>query len=72
MITRRNTLILVAFTAVCFVTAGIIKNDHHGVVQVIGDIAWFGLLLGALLLIVVGVARLARWFSAKARAASAR
>lgn len=70
MITRRNTIILAVFTAVCFVTAGVTGNDGEGVVQVIGDIAWFGLLLGGLLLIVVGVARLARW--AGARGASAR
>ncbi|HMS61279.1 MAG TPA: hypothetical protein PKD63_03295 [Solirubrobacteraceae bacterium] len=70
MITRRNTIILAVFTAICFVIAGVTGNDGEGVVQVIGDIAWFGLLLGGLLLIVVGVARLARW--AGARGASAR
>lgn len=70
MINRRNVVALAVFTLVCFVAAGIIENDHDGVVQAIGDVAWFGFLLGALLLIVVGVARLARW--AGARGGSAR
>ena len=69
MITRRNTIILAVFTAVCFVTAGMLGNDHDGVVQAIADIAWFGLLLGALLLIVIGAARLVRWVSARGAAA---
>ncbi len=72
MITRRNTLILLAVTVVCFAVAGILGNHHDGVRQAVADVAWFGFLIGALLLIVVGVARLARWFSARARAASAR
>lgn len=69
MITRRNTIALAVFTAVCFVTAGIIKNDHDGIVQVIGDVAWFGLLLGGLLLVVIGIARLARWAGTRGTAA---
>jgi len=72
MITRRNTLILLAVTVICFGVAGVLGNHHHGVRQAIADVAWFSFLIGALLLVVVGVARLARWFSARARAASAR
>ncbi len=70
MITRRNTIVLAIVTAVCFVTAGLLGNDHTGFVQAVADVAWFGFLLGVLLLVVVGVARLARW--AGARGASAR
>ena len=69
MITRRNTIILAVFTAVCFVTAGLVGNDSDGAVQVVGDVAWFGLLLGGLLLVVVGIARLARWAGARGSAA---
>ncbi len=69
MITRRNTIILAVFTAVCFVTAGLVGNDNDGAVQVVGDVAWFGFLLGALLLIVVGIARLVRWAGARGTAA---
>jgi MFS superfamily sulfate permease-like transporter len=72
MITRRNTLVLAAVTAFCFLVAAVIGNHSHGVPQAIANVAWFGFLLGALLLVVVGVARLARWFAARARAAAAR
>lgn len=68
MITRRNTIILAVFTAVCFVTAGVLGNDNEGLTQTVADIAWFGLLLGGLLLIVVGIARLARWAGARSAA----
>lgn len=68
MITRRNTIILAVFTAVCFVTAGVLGNDRDGALQVIADVSWFGLLLGGLLLIVVGIARLARWAGARGAA----
>lgn len=69
MITRRNTIALAIFTAVCFVTAGLIGNDNDGAVQVVGDVAWFGLLLGGLLLVVIGIARLARWAGTRGTAA---
>jgi hypothetical protein len=65
MITRRNTLILLAVTVVCFAAAGILGNHHEGFRQAVADVAWFGFLIGALLLIVVGVARLARWAGAR-------
>lgn len=70
MITRRNTIVLAVFTVICFATAGVLGNDNDGAVQTIANIAWFGFLLGALLLIVVGAARLVRWMGA--RGASAR
>lgn len=69
MITRRNTIALAVITAVCFVTAGVLGNHHEGLRQAVADVAWFGFLLGMLLLIVVGVARLARWFGARGASA---
>ena len=73
MITRRNILVLAAVTASCLLVAGLIGQDDNGTVTgPIGDVAWFAFLLGALLLVVVGVARLARWFRVRARAVSAR
>lgn len=69
MITRRNTITLAVITAVCFVTAGVLGNHHEGLRQAVADVAWFGFLLGMLLLIVVGVARLARWFGARGASA---
>ena len=68
MITKRNVLLLSVFTAVCFATAGIIGNDEEGALQAIADVAWFGFLLGLLLLVVVGVARLGRWVGRRASA----
>lgn len=69
MITRRNTIALAVITAVCFATAGVLGNHHEGLRQAVADVAWFGFLLGMLLLIVVGVARLARWFGARGASA---
>lgn len=63
MIDRRNILILAGFTLVCFATAGIVGNHHPGLRGVVGDISWFGFLLGLLLLIVIGGARLVRRLS---------
>jgi hypothetical protein len=66
MITKRNISILIAFTIVCFVTAGVLGNDREGVLRAIADVSWFGFLLGILLLAVVGVARLGRWIGRRA------
>lgn len=65
MINRTSVTVLAVFTLVCFFTAGIVGNDNDGVVQAIGDVAWFGFLLGFLLLVVVGVSRLVRWVGAR-------
>lgn len=70
MITKRNVLILAAFTAVCCLTAGIIGNDESGALASVADVAWFGFLLGLLLLAVVGVARLGRWIGRRASASA--
>ena len=70
MITRRNILALCAFTAVALAIAGIQGNHGHGFWQGVGDVAWFSFILGLVLLLVVGIARLARW--AAGRATSAR
>jgi len=73
MITRRNIIVLAAATAICLLVAGLIgQNDHGTVTGPLGAVTWFGFLLGALLLVVIGVARLARWFRVRASAASAR
>lgn len=69
MINRTNVTVLAVFTLVCFFTAGLIQNDHEGVVQAIGDVAWFGFLLGFLLLVVVGVSRLVRWLGTRGSSA---
>jgi branched-subunit amino acid permease len=52
MITRKALIGLAIFTLICFVVAGIIGNHRHGFVMAIGDIAWTGMLLGLLFLVV--------------------
>jgi hypothetical protein len=52
MVTRKALVTLAIVTLICFAVAGIIGNDRHGLIMVIGDIAWFGLLLGVLFLVV--------------------
>ena len=72
MITKRNVTILAVFTAICFLIAGILGNHSHGARQAIADISWFGFLLGLLLLVVVGVARLGRWIGRRAATSAER
>jgi hypothetical protein len=60
MITRKSLAALAIWTLVCFVVAGIIGNHRHGFVMAIGDIAWTGMLLGLLFLIVGSVTAIVR------------
>jgi hypothetical protein len=60
MITRKALGGLAVLTLVLFATAGIVGQDNHGVVQVIGDIAWNGFWLCLLFLIVGSVVVLVR------------
>jgi hypothetical protein len=52
MVTRKALIALAIFTLVCFAVAGIIGNHRHGFVMAIADVAWTGMLLGLLFLIV--------------------
>ena len=52
MITRKALIALAIFTLVCFAVAGMIGNHRHGFVMAIGDVAWAGMLLGLLFLVV--------------------
>jgi branched-subunit amino acid permease len=60
MLTRRSLLTLAVFTLICFVITEAVGNHHHGFRQLVGDVTWFGFLLGLLFLIVVSVFILAR------------
>jgi hypothetical protein len=60
MITRKALIGLAVFTLVCFAVAGIIGNHRHGFVMAIGDIAWTGMLLGLLFLVVGSAAAIIR------------
>jgi hypothetical protein len=52
--------LILAVDLVAFGFSGILRNAHHGVGLVLGDIAWFGFLAGVLALLLVGVVALAR------------
>lgn len=43
-----------AVDAIAFACSGLLKHQKHGVGYVLGDIAWFGFLIGVL--VVVGLA----------------
>ena len=67
MINRKAILGLTIFTVVCFAIAGAAGNHHHGLRQAIGDIAWTGMLIGVLLLVVSCVVVIVRSSRARAR-----
>ena len=60
MVTGKSLGALAVTTLVLFAVALGIGNHHHGAIQVIGDIAWFGFLLCLLFLIVTSVLVLVR------------
>lgn len=60
MVTRKSLALLAGGTLVLFAVSGIIGNHHHGALNVIATIAWWGFLLCALFLIVASVATIVR------------
>jgi hypothetical protein len=56
---KKIFLSLLAFDVVCFLIAGMVGQHQDGWVegmpQWLGDVAWFGLLLGVLVTVLVGV-----------------
>ncbi|MDT7571689.1 MAG: hypothetical protein QOE05_1863 [Actinomycetota bacterium] len=56
---KKLVLSLLAFDVVCFVIAGMVGQHQDGWVsgmpQWLGDIAWFGLLLGVLVTVLAGI-----------------
>jgi hypothetical protein len=61
MVTRKALVLLAGITLVLFAVAGVIGNHHHGALNVIATIAWWGFLLCALFLIVASVATIVRY-----------
>lgn len=55
-------ILLAAVDVALFMLSGVkrYKNAHHGTDYVISEIVWFGFVLGALTLIVIGVVALVR------------
>jgi hypothetical protein len=56
MVTRKSLGLLAAVTVVLFAIAGIIGNHEHGALRVIANIAWWGFVLGVLMLLSASVA----------------
>lgn len=64
----RATVVAAVVTAVCFLLAGAVGQNQDGwagdaLPQWLGNIAWFGFLLGLLATIVLGIALLVRRFT---------
>jgi hypothetical protein len=60
MITRKSLTVLAAITVVLFAIAATIGTNHHGAVNVISRIAWFGFLVCALFLVLASIATIIR------------
>jgi nitric oxide reductase large subunit len=60
MITRKSLAALAGITLALAIVAGAIGTSHHGVINVISHIAWFGFLACALFLVVASVATIVR------------
>ena len=58
MINRRNLIALTAVVVVCFAIAIPVGNKHHGFLNVVSNLTWWGGLVGLLLLIVLSVTAL--------------
>jgi hypothetical protein len=60
MVTRRTLSLLAGITLALFAVAGIIGNHRHGTISVIANIAWWGFVLCALVLVVTSLATIRR------------
>ena len=55
MLTRRSLIGIALFTLICFAVTEAVGNHHHGIRAAVGDITWFGFLLGLLFMVVASV-----------------
>ncbi len=60
MIKRQTLIPLGALLVVCFVGAGLLKNDNSGALGVLSGIAWFGFLALVVFFIAVAVVTIVR------------
>ena len=58
MINRRNLIALTVVVVACFAVAIPVGNKHHGFLNVVSNLTWWGGLVGLLLLIVLSVTAL--------------
>ncbi len=70
MVTRKSLTLLTGITFALLAVAGVIGNHQHGVLNVIANIAWWGFVVCALVLILTSVATIHRHRSRLSRSSS--
>ena len=60
MVTRKSFGLLTGVTLALLAISGIIGNHQHGVLKVLANIAWWGFVVCALILIATSIATLRR------------
>ena len=60
MVTRKSLSILVGVTLALLAISGIIGNHEHGVLKVIANVAWWGFVVCALVLVATSVTTIRR------------
>jgi hypothetical protein len=60
VVTRRSLTLLAGITLALLAVAGIIGNHRHGAVNVIANIAWWGFVVSAIVLIAASLATIRR------------
>jgi hypothetical protein len=56
---QRLLLVAVVVDVIAFAASGLLRNAHHGVGAVVGDIAWFTFLTATVCVLVLAVASIA-------------
>ena len=69
MVTRKSLSLLTAVTLALLAISGIIGNHQHGVLKVLANIAWWGFVVCALVLIATSIATIRRHRSRFSRSA---
>ena len=69
MVTRKSLTLLAGITLALFAVSGIIGNHRHGALNVIANVAWWGFIVCAIVLIAASVATIRRHRSRVSRAA---
>ena len=60
MVTRKSLTLLAGITFALLAVAGIIGNHQHGALNAIANVAWWGFIVCALILIAASVATIRR------------
>jgi hypothetical protein len=60
VVTRKSLGLLAGITLALFAVAGIIGNHQHGALKVIANIAWWGFVVCAIVLIAASAATIRR------------